>query len=74
MRKCVPGGVSVRSACVRRGVAVRERVLGEGWLWEHEFKTGDGGGTATKKNEYEIEYRTKMKTNMKSKNDIEREI
>ena len=26
-----PAGVSVR-ACVRRGVAVRERVFGEGWL------------------------------------------
>ena len=26
VRKCVPGGVSVRSACVRRGVAVRKCV------------------------------------------------
>ena len=46
--------------CVRRGVAVRERVLGEGWLWEHESKTGDGGGTATKK-------KTNMKSNIDSK-------
>ena len=26
MRKCVPGRVSVRSACVRRGVAVRKKM------------------------------------------------
>ena len=26
LRKCVPGGLSVRSACVRRGVAVRKCV------------------------------------------------
>ena len=25
VRKCVPGGVSVRSMCVRRGVAVRKK-------------------------------------------------
>ena len=28
VRKCVPGGVSVRSACVRRGLAVRGCVRG----------------------------------------------
>ena len=30
VRKCVPGRVSVRSACVRRGVAVRKKNVSDG--------------------------------------------